>query len=153
MRLWDNSRVVELVGRKALHVGGRHGRRSGLLTKRSGGAHELGWKVKPCIAEVETLAKGRHIVLVGGHILEEGGEEFVVGLAKQRRPRRWFRGVEERFLVCVDGICKTMIGSVNVPRRRAGRRGAGSETYTQRADTDRGEAAKNPSWEPAELRA
>jgi hypothetical protein len=71
-----------------------------LLSKRGRVSHELGRKVEPVIAKVESLAERGSAVVVCCHVLEEVAEEFgfIVGQERQAGGRLW-RIVEERVIL------------------------------------------------------
>jgi hypothetical protein len=125
---------------------GRWYRGFGLLAKRRRGTHKLRREAEPTVAEVQALAKGRRVVLVGRHILEEGGQDLAIHLTENRRSLRRLGRVEKRLLIRIYGICseaqvvsKACAGGGRLEGRRW------LVTYTQRADRDLAGAAKNPS--------
>lgn len=68
---------------------------------------EAWWKIKPILTEVESFAKGRGVVVIRGHVLEETAEELGIIIRKKRRPwRRLWWVVEEVFLGWIERVCK-----------------------------------------------
>lgn len=74
-----------------------------LRPERRRGAHELRGEIEPSVAEVQAFAERGHVVLGGRHVLEEGAQEFGVGLAEERRTGR-VGCVEEAILVLVHRV-------------------------------------------------
>jgi hypothetical protein len=69
-----------------------------LLAKGGRGAHELGREVEPCLAEVEALTEGGHVVLIGRDVFEERAEKLAIRVCQKRCAGRRLRRICQVFL-------------------------------------------------------